>query len=607
MFNKKAISPVVALALLLVVAVTAVVSFQNWYGDFSSSLQTKTETQSSGTITQIERVVNDNLYFRIGYPSITISDVNVEGNSCNISGNYSKGVKKLALGNNCTQNLSTTTPKLVVETNKGLYSHQFFKLKSQSLSTSQENSSNESNENVTLCKYPLDDDGTIASAFSYDLLNMLPGTNYTEYSHTIVEGDSPGHVGVHSNPFSNYSMAVDSGIHAFEVEITDLPDMSSVPNNSRELNIETFILGTNGVDNLGGDTLTFRIRQYKNKMDLFYTSYSGDHSGEILEDAGPVKENDRIGFYVNTTSGDVGVIFKGVDLGFLGTDIRSASSIPTAEAVAYTQGLAFSDSVSSYTGGDTIGAKTIYTSDNFEYDYYSGTQDICNGSTSSYSAPSCSISLDASEYEIDLLTSSGGTVENSDMKLSMSNNNMTATYTVQSGLSSARNQYAATKNSQSYLSGTQLDTTSGVTTVAMNIDNASSINDDITQSFQFINYDMPDIISIYMSKNSSGYNVEEAFSGTDIVTGLSTPPNQIAVYFNASAGQYGVAIDSTDYGYVDTYNTSKPFFPMFAITEQPGISGVHAGEKVQMTYVQNAAGITANVPSGTTDNCGVSI
>ncbi len=46
--NKKAISPVVATALLLVVAVVAVVGFQTWFNTYQSTLNVKVEEQSQG-------------------------------------------------------------------------------------------------------------------------------------------------------------------------------------------------------------------------------------------------------------------------------------------------------------------------------------------------------------------------------------------------------------------------------------------------------------------------------------------------------------------------------------------------------------------------------
>lgn len=56
-FNKKAISPVVATALLLVVAVVAVVGFQTWFNTYQSGLNVKVEQQSaSGSALTIERL-----------------------------------------------------------------------------------------------------------------------------------------------------------------------------------------------------------------------------------------------------------------------------------------------------------------------------------------------------------------------------------------------------------------------------------------------------------------------------------------------------------------------------------------------------------------------
>ena len=62
--NKKAIGPVVATALLLVVAVMGVVGFQTWFGDFNSQILTKTETQSGNSVsaTGIDNVIENIVY-----------------------------------------------------------------------------------------------------------------------------------------------------------------------------------------------------------------------------------------------------------------------------------------------------------------------------------------------------------------------------------------------------------------------------------------------------------------------------------------------------------------------------------------------------------------
>lgn len=55
--TKKAISPVVATALLLVVAVVAVVGFQSWFTTYQSGVNVKVEQNSkSGSALTIERV-----------------------------------------------------------------------------------------------------------------------------------------------------------------------------------------------------------------------------------------------------------------------------------------------------------------------------------------------------------------------------------------------------------------------------------------------------------------------------------------------------------------------------------------------------------------------
>ena len=55
--NKKAISPVVATALLLVVAVVAVVGFQTWYSSYQSQIEAQVESQAeTGVQVQSERV-----------------------------------------------------------------------------------------------------------------------------------------------------------------------------------------------------------------------------------------------------------------------------------------------------------------------------------------------------------------------------------------------------------------------------------------------------------------------------------------------------------------------------------------------------------------------
>lgn len=86
-FNKKAITPVVATALLLVVAVVAVVGFQTWFNTYQSGLNTKVEQQSStGSSITIERLETGTLYLKnSGADAVNAISVTVNGTSCNMT------------------------------------------------------------------------------------------------------------------------------------------------------------------------------------------------------------------------------------------------------------------------------------------------------------------------------------------------------------------------------------------------------------------------------------------------------------------------------------------------------------------------------------------
>ena len=89
--NKKAISPVVATALLLVVAVVAVVGFQTWFASYQSSVEAQVEDQAeTGVALQSERVESDEdnttvyLSFASDVDEITLD---VDGTQCYSSDN----------------------------------------------------------------------------------------------------------------------------------------------------------------------------------------------------------------------------------------------------------------------------------------------------------------------------------------------------------------------------------------------------------------------------------------------------------------------------------------------------------------------------------------
>ena len=119
---KKCISPVVATALLLVVAVTAVVGFQGWFGTYSTKILSGVESSSANDITtsRIETIVGNSLYIKNDYDNLTIKDIKVNGYSCfDSETNYSKGILEINI-TDCISNLNISTPDIIVITDKGL-------------------------------------------------------------------------------------------------------------------------------------------------------------------------------------------------------------------------------------------------------------------------------------------------------------------------------------------------------------------------------------------------------------------------------------------------------------------------------------------------------
>ena len=122
---KKAISPVVAVALLLVVAVTAIVGFQTWFNQYSSSLFTDVEQSGSGDdIAQgINNFQNGNIYFN--HPSgdnVTVTEVKVGNVTCSKNITLKQGINKIR---GCIGEYSDLKD-VVVYTNKGVYENKVF-------------------------------------------------------------------------------------------------------------------------------------------------------------------------------------------------------------------------------------------------------------------------------------------------------------------------------------------------------------------------------------------------------------------------------------------------------------------------------------------------
>ena len=125
MFSKKALGPVVATALLLVVGVTAVIGFQTWYQSYSSQLLTQSESQKSDLSSGIERVLDSTLYIRSGKDNLSITKVEVNGQDCSANLQLSKGINQVDLGTCISNAPKGEVSSATVFTNEGIYEHSF--------------------------------------------------------------------------------------------------------------------------------------------------------------------------------------------------------------------------------------------------------------------------------------------------------------------------------------------------------------------------------------------------------------------------------------------------------------------------------------------------
>ena len=116
---KKAISPVVAVSLLLVVSVGAVVSFQGWFSEFSSTLLVDVEKEISSSSVNLnpEGIVGNNLYFsNSGNSNISINSILINGKNCNLNNkSIGQGLSKFNISV-CIENATSPYQNLVVIT-----------------------------------------------------------------------------------------------------------------------------------------------------------------------------------------------------------------------------------------------------------------------------------------------------------------------------------------------------------------------------------------------------------------------------------------------------------------------------------------------------------
>jgi hypothetical protein len=120
---KKAISPVVATTLLLVVSVVSVVGFSSWFSVFSSSMLVDIESDSSSSNSvKIEDLVNGNLYVNSKTNS-TINSISINDIDCNYNGSV-LGLDKIDISS-CIENISGMANVVIVTGNKIIESYTY--------------------------------------------------------------------------------------------------------------------------------------------------------------------------------------------------------------------------------------------------------------------------------------------------------------------------------------------------------------------------------------------------------------------------------------------------------------------------------------------------
>jgi formylglycine-generating enzyme required for sulfatase activity len=122
---KRGFSAVVATALLLVIAVVALVSFQGWLSTYSSSVYVDIEQRDEHVSNlNIENIISGNTLY-IKNPkesSVEILNVKADGRDCFVSGNYSETINTIFLGN-CTR---IGENELTIVTNEGIISKSIY-------------------------------------------------------------------------------------------------------------------------------------------------------------------------------------------------------------------------------------------------------------------------------------------------------------------------------------------------------------------------------------------------------------------------------------------------------------------------------------------------
>ncbi len=123
--SKKGISAVIATILLLLLVVVALVGFQIWYQSFQSGFIVSVEGQDRSSFDYgIDTIVGNVLYIKTGDSNLTISKVQIDGIDCQINGTI-QNMEALNISS-CIENITTSTPEIVVVTENNIISKRVY-------------------------------------------------------------------------------------------------------------------------------------------------------------------------------------------------------------------------------------------------------------------------------------------------------------------------------------------------------------------------------------------------------------------------------------------------------------------------------------------------
>ncbi len=128
MFNyKKALGPVVAISLLMVVTVIGVMSFNTFFTSYSSDLYLKSEGKGGTDLTITSFLENSGglyLYAKTKSGYVVIDNVKINDVSCSLTGSNVIDNTNTEISLGCTP--TTGNNRVVVYTDSGIFTKEFF-------------------------------------------------------------------------------------------------------------------------------------------------------------------------------------------------------------------------------------------------------------------------------------------------------------------------------------------------------------------------------------------------------------------------------------------------------------------------------------------------